>query len=101
MANRRISARKGQSRPPSSLKALPDDLRDSATDPAQDVPRPRRKSPPRWYDNLPVIDDWPEHVPVTLAEVQVFERWFGDVFDELFSGTEKTGQDSEGPEGAA
>ena len=31
-----------------------------------------------------VIDDWPEHVPVTEAEVDVFERWFGDLFDELF-----------------
>lgn len=26
----------------------------------------------------------PESVPVTEAEVDVFERWFGDLFDELF-----------------
>jgi hypothetical protein len=32
-----------------------------------------------------VTDDWPDPVPVTLAEVEVFERWFGDLFDELFS----------------
>lgn len=32
-----------------------------------------------------VADDWPDPVPVTLAEVEVFERWFGDFFDELFS----------------
>ncbi len=31
-----------------------------------------------------VTDDWPGHVPVTEAEVEVFERWFADVFDELF-----------------
>ena len=32
-----------------------------------------------------VTDDWSDPVPVTLAEVEVFERWFGDLFDELFS----------------
>ncbi len=32
-----------------------------------------------------VTDDWPDPVPVTLAEVEVFERWFGDLFDEFFS----------------
>ena len=31
-----------------------------------------------------VTDDWPEHIPVTEAEVDVFESWFGDLFDELF-----------------
>lgn len=31
-----------------------------------------------------VIDDWPDPVPVTEAEIKVFERWFGDLFDELF-----------------
>ena len=31
-----------------------------------------------------VIDDWPDPVPVTQAEIEVFERWFGDLFDELF-----------------
>ena len=31
-----------------------------------------------------VTDDWPEHVPVTETEVDVFEAWFGDLFDELF-----------------
>jgi hypothetical protein len=31
-----------------------------------------------------VTDDWPDPVPVTEAEVEVFERWFGDLFDELF-----------------
>ena len=31
-----------------------------------------------------VIDDWPDPVPVTQAEIEVFERWFGDLFDALF-----------------
>ncbi len=31
-----------------------------------------------------IVDDWPAHVPVTDGEVDVFEAWFGDVFDELF-----------------
>jgi hypothetical protein len=31
-----------------------------------------------------VGDDWPARVPVTDAEVDVFEAWFGDLFDELF-----------------
>ena len=28
--------------------------------------------------------DWPERVPITDAEVEVCERWFADLFDELF-----------------
>jgi hypothetical protein len=32
-----------------------------------------------------VKDDWPERVPVTVAEIEVFEAWFGDLFDVLFS----------------
>ena len=31
-----------------------------------------------------VTDDWPERVPVTQDEVDVFEAWFGDLFDEMF-----------------
>jgi hypothetical protein len=31
-----------------------------------------------------VTDDWPERVSVTQVEVDVFERWFADLFDELF-----------------
>ena len=34
--------------------------------------------------NWKVTDDWPERIPVTDAEVDVFEAWFGDLFDELF-----------------
>ncbi len=32
-----------------------------------------------------VKDDWPNNVPVTDAEVDAFEAWFGDLFNELFS----------------
>jgi len=32
-----------------------------------------------------VTDDWPEDVPVSEAEVDVFEAWFDDLFDALFS----------------
>lgn len=31
-----------------------------------------------------VVNDFPVPIPVTEAEVAVFERWFGDFFDELF-----------------
>lgn len=31
-----------------------------------------------------VIDDWPDAIPVAIAEVDVFEAWFGGLFDELF-----------------
>ena len=33
---------------------------------------------------LIVVDDWPEIVPVTEAELQVFEAYFGGVLDEIF-----------------
>lgn len=73
-------ARKG--RPRQSIpRTLPNDLYDYADDPAS-----RRSSPLRILDveKLPIIDDWPEEVPITEAEIQVFERWFADVFDEMF-----------------
>ncbi len=31
-----------------------------------------------------VTDDWPDPVPVREAEIGVFQRWFGDLFDGLF-----------------
>jgi hypothetical protein len=31
-----------------------------------------------------VTDDWPDPAPVSEAEIAVFERWFGDLFDDLF-----------------
>ena len=31
-----------------------------------------------------VTDDWPDPVPVTEAEIELFEQWFGDLLDEPF-----------------
>ncbi len=35
------------------------------------------------FETWTVTDDWPDAVPITDAELDVFEAWFGDVFDEL------------------
>ncbi len=49
------------------------------------VPWPFPGRPPKHdLSTWTVTDDWPEHIPVTEAEVEVFEAWFGDLFDELF-----------------
>ncbi len=48
-------------------------------------PWPFPGRPPRYdLSTWTVTDDWPERVPVTAAEVDVFEAWFGDILDELF-----------------
>lgn len=39
-----------------------------------------------------VADDWPDSVPVTKAEIDVFASWFGDVFDEIFDGADVAAQ---------
>jgi hypothetical protein len=65
----------------SPLSATRDDFYDYARPRA---PRPGRRATEdttAWT----VKDDWPEDVPVTEAEIEVFEAWFGDLFDELFS----------------
>lgn len=36
------------------------------------------------FDNVIVTDNWPDDVPVAEAEIDVFEAWFGDLFDDLF-----------------
>jgi hypothetical protein len=61
--------------------ARPDDLYDYARPPARRPGRPAPEDPTTWT----VKDDWPEDVPVTEAEIEVFEAWFGDLFDEFFS----------------
>ena len=65
----------------SPLSATPDDLYDYARPRAPRFGRPAPKDATVWT----VKDDWPEDVPVTEAEIEVFEAWFGDLFDELFS----------------
>ncbi|MDR6955768.1 hypothetical protein J2X65_005151 [Ancylobacter sp. 3268] len=42
----------------------------------------RGTEPP--LDHWTVSDDWPDRVPVTEAEIDLFEAWFGDILDELF-----------------
>ncbi len=42
------------------------------------------RSPKHDLSTWTFTDDWPERVPITEAEVEVFERWFADLFDELF-----------------
>ena len=65
---------------------LPDDLYDYAAEPTPSTRPPRRKPSAKWHDNLRVVDDWPDRVPVTEEEVDVFERYFGDLLDRLFGG---------------
>ena len=49
-------------------------------------PWPFPGRPPKYdLSTWRVTDDWPEDIPVTEAEIDVFERWFGDVFDELLN----------------
>ncbi|MCQ4631189.1 hypothetical protein GB927_014140 [Shinella sp. CPCC 100929] len=88
-------ARRGRPQRPAP-QALPDDLYNYGDDLAPSR-APRRRNP--WsgtfdVEKLPVIDDWPERVPVTEAEVDIFERYFGDVLDRLFGPL-----DAEGSEG--
>ena len=46
---------------------------------------PRIGRPPKHdLSTWAVTGDWPEHVPISNAELDVFEAWFGDLFDELF-----------------
>lgn len=90
MCAKRLRTQRGRPRK-SAPQTLPDDLCDPDNlydyddDPAPRI-SPARGSPPYVFDveKLPVIDDWPDEVPITEAEIQVFERWFADVFDEMF-----------------
>ncbi len=47
-------------------------------------PFPAGRPPKHDLSEWTVTDDWPERVPVTQAEIDVFEAWFGDLFDEQF-----------------
>ncbi len=59
-----------------------DDLYDYASAP---IRRQAGRRAPADEGDWIVTDDWPEDVPVSEAEVDVFAAWFGDLFDELFS----------------
>ncbi len=62
-----------------ALGALPDDLF-IQIESGPRIGRPVKHDVETWR----VIDDWPVRVPVTEAEIDIFEAWFGDLFDELF-----------------
>ncbi|WP_285295767.1 hypothetical protein [Aureimonas altamirensis] len=86
MSEQDLPPRKRRSRR-QSPESLPDDLYDYAPEVAP-TPRPSRRKPtPKWHDNLRVTDDWPDYVPVTEEEVDIFERYFGDLLDRLFGGS--------------
>ncbi|MDQ8754804.1 hypothetical protein RCO27_01055 [Sphingosinicella sp. LHD-64] len=77
-------ARKAQRRTNRYRAECPDDLFDYAARPVGSVRPCTGQNPKDDLSTWTVTDDWPERVPVTSAEVDVFEAWFGDVFDELF-----------------
>jgi hypothetical protein len=62
------------------IETLFDDLYDYV--PTRD--HPRRRKTKRALATWTVTDDWPKDVPVTEAEIDVFEAWFGDLFDKFF-----------------
>lgn len=67
--------------------SLPDDLydyidKDMPISPESLVTKGRGAEPS--FDHWIVSDDWPERVPVTEAEIDLFEAWFGDIIDGLF-----------------
>ena len=67
------------SRPRASLGVLPVDLY------IESEPWPRIGRPPKHdVEAWTVTDDWPNFVPITDAELDVSEAWFGDLFDEMF-----------------
>ena len=48
---------------------LPDDLYDHLQPPVRRRRRPAKKKQSEWT----VTDDWPDEVPITEAEIEVFE----------------------------
>ena len=60
--------------------ALPNDLFDYAKPSTRKLGRPSMHDQSEWT----VTDNWPRLIPVTELEIDIFEAWFGDVFDEVF-----------------
>jgi hypothetical protein len=63
----------------SQRRVFPNDLYDYLMSPLRRAARPPKHDLSTWI----VTDDWPERVPVTEREVDVFAAWFGDILDEL------------------
>lgn len=67
---------------------LPEDLYDyidsNGAEPSAPAERGRKRQSEQILKGWAVSDDWPERVPVTEAEIDLFEAWFGDIIDELF-----------------
>jgi len=60
--------------------APPHDLFDYLQSPTCRVGRPHKYDLASWT----VADDWPERIPVSEAEIDIYEAWFGDLFDRIF-----------------
>jgi len=58
------------------------DLYDYLPSPRQETATLRRRRCEDWHPH--VVDDWPERIPVTEAELDVIEAHFGNLLDELF-----------------
>jgi len=76
-----VNPRKSRRRRVAAVATAPDDPYDYLLPPRRRAAHPKAEEPSTWT----VSDDWPDEVPVTEAEIEVFEAWFGDLFDELFS----------------
>ncbi len=42
------------------------------------------RPPKHDVESWTITDDWPNPVPITDAELDVVEAWFGNLFDEPF-----------------
>lgn len=73
-------AQKSRSLRSGNIGVAPSDIYDYATMPRRSRGRPPRHDPATWI----VTDDWPERVPVSVAEIDIYEAWFGDLFDRIF-----------------
>lgn len=51
--------------------------------PAALEPRSRARKGSEHHASRKVSDDWPDHVPITEAELDLFEVHFGQFLDEL------------------
>lgn len=74
MTSERAARRSRRIRPPTASEQLEELLGYRAP-----MGRPPKHDLSAWT----VTDDWPHPVPVKQAEIEVFEQWFGDLFDEL------------------